>query len=380
MNKLLSRAFVLSVSFLLSFTACAKPSGGEASIVQSLYGTMPNGELVTQYVLTNTSGVEATIITYGGIITSLKTLDKNGKLGDIVLGYDNLEGYIADSNYFGALIGRYGNRIGKAQFSIEGKTYQLEVNDGENHLHGGFKGFDKKNWNATAFKIDGEVGLKMELFSPDGEQGYPGNVTAQVVYTLKSSNELVMDYMAITDKPTHINMTQHSYFNLAGDGSILDHQLTIPADSITPVDKGLIPTGALDKVENTPFDFRKATAVGKRIDVKNPQLAYGLGYDHNFVLNKSEEGAFELAAKVVEPKTGRVLEIFSEEPAIQFYSGNFLNGTAKGKGQTYEHRTGFCLEPQHFPDAPNQPNFASTLVKPSEVYSTRMSYRFSAVK
>lgn len=380
MNKLLSRVFVLSVSFLLSFTACAKPSGGEASIVQSLYGTMPNGELVTQYVLTNTNGVEATIITYGGIITSLKTLDKNGKLGDIVLGYDNLEGYIADSNYFGALIGRYGNRIGKAQFSIEGKTYQLEVNDGENHLHGGFKGFDKKNWNATAFKIDGEVGLKMELFSPDGEQGYPGNVTTQVVYTLKNSNELVMDYMAITDKPTHINMTQHSYFNLAGDGSILDHQLTIPADSITPVDKGLIPTGALDKVENTPFDFRKATAVGKRIDVKNPQLAFGLGYDHNFVLNKSEEGAFELAAKVVEPKTGRVLEIFSEEPAIQFYSGNFLNGTAKGKGQTYEHRTGFCLEPQHFPDAPNQPNFASTLVKPGEVYSTRMSYRFSAVK
>ena len=380
MNKLLSRVFVLSVSFLLSFTACAKPSGGEASIVQSLYGTMPNGELVTQYVLTNTNGVEATIITYGGIITSLKTLDKNGKLGDIVLGYDNLEGYIADSNYFGALIGRYGNRIGKAQFSIEGKTYQLEVNDGENHLHGGFKGFDKKNWNATAFKIDGEVGLKMELFSPDGEQGYPGNVTTQVVYTLKNSNELVMDYMAITDKPTHINMTQHSYFNLAGDGSILDHQLTIPADSITPVDKGLIPTGALDKVENTPFDFRKATAVGKRIDVKNPQLAFGLGYDHNFVLNKSEEGAFELAAKVVEPKTGRVLEIFSEEPAIQFYSGNFLNGTAKGKGQTYEHRTGFCLEPQHFPDAPNQTNFASTLVKPGEVYSTRMSYRFSAVK
>jgi len=379
-NKLLSRAFVLSVSFLLSLTACAKPSGGEASIAQSLYGTMPNGELVTQYVLTNSNGLEATIITYGGIITSLKTLDKNGKLGDIVLGYDNLEGYIADSNYFGALIGRYGNRIGKAQFSIEGKTYQLEVNDGENHLHGGFKGFDKKNWNATAFKIDGEVGLKMELFSPDGEQGYPGNVTTQVVYTLKNSNELVMDYMAITDKPTHINMTQHSYFNLAGDGSILDHQLTIPADSITPVDKGLIPTGALDKVENTPFDFRKATAVGKFFFVKNPQLAFGLGYDHNFVLNKSEEGAFELAAKVVEPKTGRVLEIFSEEPAIQFYSGNFLNGTAKGKGQTYEHRTGFCLEPQHFPDAPNQPNFASTLVKPGEVYSTRMSYRFSAVK
>ena len=353
---------------------------GAASIKQSFFGSLPNGDVVTQYTLTNKNGIEVSIITYGGIITSLKVPDKNGVLGDIVLGHETLEGYLKNTSYFGALIGRYGNRIGGAEFTIDGTKYTLDKNNGENTLHVGLEGFDKKNWYGTPFAKDGTVGLKLALLSPDGDQGFPGNLNAEVTYSLQKDDELVIEYKAITDKPTHVNMTAHSYFNLEGTGDILSHELMIPADNITPVDEGLIPTGELQAVEGTPFDFREATTIGKRINETDEQLKFGLGYDHNYALNKSEEGAFELAAKVVDPSSGRVLEIFSEEPGIQFYSGNFLDGSLEGKGHTYTHRTGFCLEPQHFPDSPNKPQFASTLLRPGETYSTKMSYKFSTVE
>ncbi|MER2490835.1 aldose epimerase family protein [Catenovulum sediminis] len=345
-------------------------------IKSQYYATLPNGEVVTEYTLTNPTGIEVSIISYGGIITSLKTPDRNGKLADIVLGYDSIDGYLTDSNFFGALIGRYGNRINKGQFTIDGIQYQLDTNDGENHLHGGDVGYDSKNWFVTPYVDGADVGLKMQLFSPDGDAGYPGNLTVQVDYRL-AGNELKIDYKATTDKKTHVNLTQHSYFNLAGEGDILDHQLMIPAEYITPVNSSLIPTGDFMPVKGTPFDFRTATPIGQGINQKNQQLEYGLGYDHNWVLTTENNFEYKLAARLSEEKSGRVLEIYSEEPGIQFYSGNFLNGSAKGKGRTFEYRNGLCLEPQHFPDAPNQSRFQSTLLNPGEVYHTRMSYKFT---
>jgi len=381
----LIRCFAIMGIVLLSFTtACAgtakKADSSGMDITQSVFGKMPDGELVTKFVLTNSKGMKASIMTYGGIVTSLEVPDKNGQLTDIVLGYDNLEGYLQDSYYLGALIGRYGNRIDKGRFSIDGQQYQLPTNDGKNHLHGGFKGFDKKNWHGTAFYAADAVGVKMELFSEDGDQNYPGNLTVQVIYTLTNDNVLNVDYSAVTDKPTIINLTQHSYFNLAGKGDILNHQLTIPASHITPVNAGLIPTGELMPVANTPFDFRTATRVGERIAQGHQQLKYGMGYDHNFVLDKSKPDALELAAKLVEPESGRVLEVFSTEPAVQFYSGNFLDGTKFGKGRKLAYRNALCLEPQHNPDSPNHKNFASTILRPGEVYNTTIRYKFSTTK
>ena len=349
---------------------------GPMNIKSSYYATLPNGEVVNEYTLTSDAGLEVSIISYGGIITSLKAPDRNGKLADVVLGYDSIDGYLTDTNYFGALIGRYGNRIGKGQFTIDGVKYQLDTNNAENHLHGGHEGYDSKNWAVTPYEADGHVGLKMQLISPDGDGGFPGNAAIQVDYRLVG-NELIMDYKATADKKTHINLTQHSYFNLAGEGDILDHKLTIPAQYITPVDAGLIPTGEFMPVQGTPFDFTSAKAIGKEINAKDQQLEYGLGYDHNWVLNKEHTGEFKLSAKLEHEESGRVLEIYSSEPAIQFYSGNFLNGTAKGKGRTFEHRTGLCLEPQHFPDSPNKPHFPSTQVNPGEVYQMKMSFKFS---
>lgn len=344
-------------------------------IKSSYYATLDNGETVTEYTLSNNSGIEVSVISFGGIITSLKTPDKNGKQADIVLGYDSIEGYLSDTNFFGALIGRYGNRIDKGLINIDGTEYQLDTNDGQNHLHGGVAGYNKKNWSVIPYVDGDDVGLKLQLFSPDGEAGYPGNLTIRVDYRL-SGNELTVDYQATTDKTTHVNMTQHSYFNLAGQGSILDHKLMIPAKSITPVNETLIPTGEFMPVANTPFDFTQSTRIGSRINEDNQQLKYGLGYDHNWVLTTEDNSEFKLGARLTDEQSGRILEVYTQEPGIQFYSGNFLNGSATGKGRTFEQRNGLCLEPQHFPDSPNQDNFQSTLLKPGELYHTRMSYKF----
>lgn len=349
------------------------------AVSQQYFGTLPNGETVTQYVMRNANGMEVSIITFGGIITSLKVPDKNGVIGDVVLGYDSLQPYVDDQYYLGALIGRYGNRIGGATFTLDGKSYSLDANDGKNHLHGGYQGFNKKNWHATAFQKGKTLGVKMQLLSKDGDQKYPGNLTVEVVYTLTDDNVLDIAYQAITDAPTVVNLTQHSYFNLATSGTILDHELTIPAANITPVDKSLIPTGDLLPVAGSPFDFTSPVAIGARIEHEHPQLHYGLGYDHNFILDKSAPSALELGARLTDPSSGRVLEIFTEEPAIQFYSGNFLDGTKMGKSGTLNYRTGLCLEPQHSPDSPNLPDFPSTVLRPGEVYSTKMSYRFSTL-
>lgn len=337
------------------------------------FGTTSAGAVVEVFTMTNASGIEVRAITYGGIIISLKTPDRDGRWDDIVLGFDSLEPYEAGSPYFGSIIGRYGNRIAQARFSLDGETYALAANDGQNHLHGGDVGFDKVVWTGEPFEREDAVGVVLAYSSRDGEEGYPGNLDVQVTYTLTDAGELIFEYRATTDRATPVNLTQHSYFNLAGTaaGDILGHELTIDASRYTPVDTTLIPTGELAPVEGTPFDFRSPTAIGARIDADHPQLAAGLGYDHNYVLDRTGDG-LQRAALVVEPVTGRTLEILTEEPGIQFYSGNFLDGTITGKhGRVYGHRSGFCLETQHYPDSPNQPAFPSTILRPGEEYGTR---------
>jgi aldose 1-epimerase len=337
---------------------------------------MPDGTVVNVYTLKNASGMEVKAIDYGIRITSLKVPDRAGAFADVVLGFDTLEGYLQDNPYFGAIVGRYGNRIGKGQFTIDGKKYLLAKNNGPNHLHGGLKGFDKVVWSATP--VQGQNAVAFTRTSPDGEEGYPGNLTMKVTYTLTDANELMVDFLATTDKTTPVNLTQHSYFNLAGhgSGSHLDHVVTINADRYTPVDSTLIPTGDLAPVEGTPFDFRKPTAIGARINTDHPQLKMGGGYDHNWVLNRTGGGQ-QLAARVLEPKSGRTLEVTTEEPGMQFYVGNFLDGTLKGKGgAVYPHRSGFCLETQKYPDSPNKPNFPTSFLKPGEEYKTRTVFKF----
>lgn len=346
------------------------------------FGQTPEGTPVDLYTLTNANGVEVRATTYGGIIVSLRVPDKDGQLEDIVLGYDALAGYLDETPYFGAIIGRYGNRIAKAQFTLDGETYQLAANNGPNHLHGGVKGFDKVVWQAEPFKNETGVGLAFTYTSPDGEEGYPGTLNAKVTYTLTDDDELIFDYEATTDKATPVNLTQHTYFNLAGngEGDILDHALMIHADAFTPVDATLIPTGELRPVDGTPFDFRQPTPIGARIDEDTEQIRFGPGYDHNFVLKREDAAAdsLVLAARVTEPKSGRVMEVYTTEPGLQFYSGNFLDGSITGKnGVVYAHRTGFCLETQHFPDSPNKPDFPSTILRPGETYRSRTIYKFS---
>jgi aldose 1-epimerase len=341
---------------------------------------MPDGNAVERFTLTNANGVELKAISYGGIITSLRVPDRNGRLDDIVLGFDNLESYLKDDPFFGAIIGRYGNRIAKGAFTLDGQTYKLATNNGPNHLHGGNQGFDKVLW--TAEPVAGSNAIAFSRTSPDGEEGYPGNLRVQVTYTLTDANELIVDYRATTDKATPVNLTQHSYFNMAGQasGDILGHQLMLNADRYTPVDDTLIPTGELAPVAGTPFDFRKPTAIGARIDQADAQLKNGKGYDHNWVLNRTGSGR-QLAARVIEPKTGRTMEIATTEPGIQFYSGNFLDGTLTGKaGAVYKHRTGFCLETQHYPDSPNQPKFPSTTLRPGSEYKTSTVFTFGVTK
>ncbi len=360
------------------------------SVAREPFGTTAKGEAVSVYTLKNAHGMEIRAVNYGGIILSLKTPDRNGRLDDVVLGFDSLADYIRSSPYFGAIIGRYGNRIGRGRFTLEGRTYTLATNNGPNHLHGGVKGFDKVVWDVAPFERPDSVGLVFRYTSPDGEEGYPGTLRATVTYTLTEGNELIFDYHATTDRATPVNLTQHSYFNLAGDGSgdILRHVVTLNADHFTPVDSTLIPTGEIRSVSGTPFDFRTPTPIGARINQDDEQLRYGRGYDHNFVLNTDGKGGtggtggtgavLTLAARVYEPSSGRVMEIYTTEPGLQFYSGNFLDGTLRGKrGVVYGHRYGFAMETQHFPDTPNKPAFPSSTVRPGEEYRSRTIYKFA---
>jgi aldose 1-epimerase len=337
------------------------------------------GSSVELYTLTNAHGIEVRCTNYGGIIVSLRVPDKRGRLDDIVLGFDKLQGYLQKQPYFGAIIGRYANRIARAQFELDGVRYPLAANNGPNSLHGGNKGFDKVVWKAEPFEIPEDAGLVFTYVSKDGEEGYPGNLNVKVTYTLTDQDELIFDYEATTDKATPVNLTQHTYFNLAGEdrSDILGHELTLNADRFTPVDKNLIPTGELRAVKNTPMDFTTPTTIGARIHENDEQLVLARGYDHNFVIRRKGPGP-ELAAHVREPETGRVMEVFTTEPGVQFYSGNSLNGTVTGKqGHVYQQRFGFCLETQHFPDSPNHPDFPSTILKPGQVYRSRTIYKFS---
>jgi aldose 1-epimerase len=362
--------------------AGAEPQPG--STTKKSFGKIPDGQSVDLYVLTNKSGAEASITNYGGAVVSIKVPDRNGKLADVVLGYDNVDGYVNDKVYFGAIVGRYANRIARAQFVLDGKTYTLAKNNGENSLHGGVKGFNKALW--TARVLHGKDGQSLELsyLSKDGEEGFPGNLNVSVIYTLKDDNALSITYSATTDKKTVLNLTSHCYFNLAGQGSgdILGHMLMIAADKFNPVDAALIPTGELRDVAGTPFDFRKPTAIGARINQDDQQLKLGGGYDHNFVLRSVPESLeFLGAARVVEPASGRVLEVFTTEPGLQLYTGNFLDGKTPGKGgATYPRRSAFCLETQHFPDSPNQPKFPSVVLNPGERFHSVTTYKFSVQK
>lgn len=342
------------------------------NITKLAFGETKCGQAVDIYTLTNDSGMEAKITNYGGIVTSLITPDRDGKMDDIVLGYDTLAEYIADSPYFGALIGRYGNRIAKGKFTLNDKVYTLAQNNGENHLHGGVKGFDKVVWNAEPCQDENSVSLKLTYLSKDGEEGYPGNLDCTVTYTLTNDNELKINYSAVTDAPTVLSLTHHSYFNLAGHGSgdILGHELMLTADNFTPVSDALIPTGEISPVKDTPMDFTSPHVVGARI-----KQVEG-GYDHNYVLNNSD-GSMALAAVVYESTTGRVMEVSTTEPGIQFYSGNFLDESLKGKGVTYQKHAGFCLETQHFPDSPNQPQFPSVVLNPGQKYTHKIVHKFS---
>ena len=344
----------------------------------SEFGTAEDGRAVQLYALTNEQGMRVTITNYGGIVTSLWVPDRDGNLGDVVLGYDSFEDYVAASPYFGAIVGRYGNRIANGRFTLDGVDYTLAVNNGPNHLHGGIKGFDKVVWDAEPYTGGDEAGLRLSYTSADEEEGYPGNVRVTVTYALTNENELRIEYLAETDQATVVNLTHHGYFNLAGhaSGDILGHELLIDADRFTPVDEGLIPTGELRDVTGTPMDFRTPFVIGERIEDDYEQMRFGVGYDHNWVLNGAS-GSLRLAARVSEPTTGQVMEAYTTEPGIQFYTGNFLDGSNIGKGGVpYAFRNGFCLETQHYPDSPNHPEFPSTVLRPGERYKSTTIYRF----
>ena len=355
-------------------------AGATRKLDKRAFGRANGGTTVDLYTLTNANGVEASITNFGATVVSLKCPDRAGKMADVMLGFDSLNGYEGKHPYFGAIVGRYGNRIANGRFKLNGKEYQLPTNDGPNHLHGGVKGFNKVVWQAQPV---GNSGLKLTYLSKDGEEGYPGNLTTTVEYTLTDNNELRISYRATTDKDTVLNVTNHSYFNLAGEGTgdILGHELVIYADRFTPVSSTLIPTGELRPVAGTPFDFRQPHTIGERINnTSDEQIKFGGGYDHNFVLN-GDMGTLRPAARVVEPKSGRVLEVSTTEPGVQFYSGNFLDGSDKGKGgKPYQRRYGFCLETQHFPDSPNQPNFPSTTLKPGQTHESTTIFKFSTQK
>jgi len=361
---------LLGLLGMVACCGCRTPSGIKVSDFSS----------IKEFCLTNESGVEVRLTNYGARITAIKVADRDGNFADVVLGHNNVEEYInaEDRPYFGAVVGRYGNRIAKGKFTLDGKEYTLATNNGENSLHGGNMGYDKQVWDA---EVSGD-NVIFTLVSHDGEEGYPGKLTIKVTYTLTDENELKIAYFATTDKATPINLTNHTYFNLAGEGfkTVEGHELMINANAFTPVTDALIPTGEFRPVKGTPFDFTVSKPIGRDIKQKNTQLEYGNGYDHNFVLNKGK-GSMTLAATLYESKSGRVMETFTEEPGVQFYSGNFLSGCLTGKsGKKYLFRSGLCLETQHYPDSPNQKNFPSSILKPGEEYKTATVYKFSVKK
>ena len=371
-----------SVSSLSGAHAAPKMGGmmmRRATIAQSTQ-TLPGGRTARVYSLTNRRGVKARITNYGGILLSMDVPDRKGRMSDVVLGFDEIARYEKESPYFGALIGRYGNRIARGRFTLDGKTYSLPINNAPNSLHGGKVGFDKMIWNSRPLRFANGVGVELRLFSPSGDQGYPGNLQTRVTYQLTNSNELRIEYYAVTDRATPFNPTHHSYFNLkgAGKGNILDHVVMLNASRFTPVDKTLIPTGVLQRVKGTPFDFTRPHSIGQRINVPNQQLKFGAGYDHNFVVNGAR-GVLRKAAHVEERNSGRMLDVYTTEKGIQLYTGNFLDGKLRGKGgKLYAYRGGFCLEAQDFPDAPNHKNFPNSILRPGKTYRQTTVYRFSA--
>src|SRR5487761_329062 len=360
----------------------AQAPKGHPAMERSVFGKMPNGQKVDLYTLTNHNGVRVKITNYGGRVVSILAPDRHGHLADVVLGYDTLDGYLTKQDpFFGAIVGRYANRIAKGRFTLDGVEYKLPINDGPNSLHGGPDGFDKKVWKVQEL-TQAQPAHALTYISKNGEEGYPGDLSVKVVYTLTDSNELRIDYSATTDKDTVLNLSNHSYFNLAGQGNgdVLKQVMMINADRFTPVDASLIPTGELRSVEATPFDFRKPTVIGARINQDNEQLKFAKGYDQNFVLNRKGNG-LELAARATDPESGRVLEVLTTQPGIQFYTGNFLDGTVHGKGgKVYGHRYAFCLETQHFPDSPNHPKFPSTELKPGHAFHQVTVFKFSTEK
>lgn len=351
------------------------------------FGRTEKGRLVKVYTLANEHGIELRTMNWGGTILSLRVPDRDGIVDDVVLGFDAFEDYRSDAYlsempYFGAIVGRHANRIAQGRFDLDGETYQLATNDGPHHLHGGQVGFDRRYWEGHPFVGEHERGVRYTYVSPDGEEGYPGTLSVSVTYCLTDDSELSVSYEATTSEATFVNPTQHTYFNLAGHdaGNVLDHRLTLHADRFTPVDDSLVPTGELRSVEGTPFDFRTPTPIGKRIEMDHAQLRSASGYDHNFVVDagEPETDSLSLAAQVYEPTSGRELAVHTTEPGVQFYTANFLTGTLEGKGGgVYDRRSGFCLETQHFPDAPNQPSFPSTLLRPQETYRSQTVFSFS---
>ncbi|HEX6731884.1 MAG TPA: aldose epimerase family protein [Pyrinomonadaceae bacterium] len=368
---------VLSSVVIIAVLCVAGAAQKSATFSKEDFGTV-DGKKVELYTLTNRNGVEAKIITYGGTVVSLKVPDRSGNLADVVLGYDNLDGYLQDTSYFGSIVGRFANRIAKGRFNLNGVEYKLATNNGENHLHGGIKGFDKVVWSGVPSNVANGASLKLTYASRDMEEGYPGNLFVTVVYSLTNSNELKIDYSATADKDTVVNLTHHSYFNLAGEGNgdILKQEMMINANRYTPVDSTLIPTGELRAVRGTPFDFLRPIAIGARINEDEEQLKLGRGYDHNFVIN-GRNGVMRRAARVFEQSSGRIMEVWTTEPGMQFYTGNFLDGKPGKGGKPYQIRYGFCLETQHFPDSPNHPKFPSTTLRKGARYQTSTIYKFT---
>ncbi len=374
--RLLSLMMLFSSLIILSGCASNKI---QMDIKKDTFGKAGNGRQVDIYTLTNANGIQVRITNYGAVVQSLIVPDRDGKYEDVVLGYDKLEDYLKDSPYFGAIVGRYGNRIAKGKFTLDGVEYTLATNNGANHLHGGLTGLDKVVWDAKPVKKENEVGVELTCLSKDGEEGYPGNLQSTVVYTLNNANELHIEYTSSTDKATPVNLTHHGYFNLSGNckTDILSHEIWINADYFTPVDEGLIPTGELRSVKGTPMNLAIPAVIGAGINEDDRQLKYGLGYDHNWVLN-DVDGTMKLQASLYEPVSGRMMEVYTVEPGLQFYSGNFLDGSNVGKsGKEYKHRYGLCLETQHYPDSPNKPEFPSTVLRPGETYHTKTIYKFT---
>ena len=346
---------------------------------QEHFGKISDGVSVELYRLSNRNGVEAAISTYGGAIVSLLVPDRHGKIADVALGYDSCDGYLSDAAYLGPILGRHANRIAKGRFTLNGVTYNLARNNGEHHLHGGLKGFDKVVWKARDAATSNSQALELTYLSKDLEEGYPGNMSVRVVYALNDANELTIEYFATSDKDTVVNLSNHTYFNLGGhdSGDILKHELMINADRFTPTDASSIPTGELRSVEGTPFDFKRPTTIGSRVNQEHEQLIYGHGYDQNFVLNRIDSSPPSLAARVLDRESGRVLEVWTTEPGLQLYCGNFLDGSIRGKNSVpYQRNQGFCLETQHFPDSPNQPNFPSTILKAGAQFRSKTIFRF----